>query len=175
MTITIDTTSTRVSARDKVVFRRPVPADALAVWHLVNESDQLDNNSEYYYMIWFRDFARTSAVAELDGEVIGFLSGYRRPDRPDTYFVWQEAVKPRHGIPFLGVKLFDHAVQEQLLDGVRYVEASVSEANTPIVMVLKRFAKRWGVPVETSVLFSAKDFGEGHHEETLYRIGPVLP
>ncbi|WP_116245453.1 diaminobutyrate acetyltransferase [Nocardiopsis sp. FIRDI 009] len=174
MTVTIDAPA-RTAARDRIVFRRPEPADARAVWHLVDQSDQLDNNSEYYYMIWFRDFARTSVVAELDGEVIGFLSGYRRPERPDTYFVWQEAVKPRHGIPFLGVKLFDHAVQEQILDGARYVEATVSEENTPIVMVLKRFAKRWAAPVDRSVLFSSADFGGGHHEETLYRIGPVVP
>lgn len=174
MTVTIDTHTT-ASARERVLFRRPEPADARAVWKLVNDSDQLDNNSEYYYMIWFRDFARTSAVATLDGEVIGFLSGYRRPDQPDTYFVWQEAVRPRHGIPFLGVKLFDHAVQEQLLKGARYVEATVSEANAPIVMVLKRFAKRWNAPVEKRVLFSGDSFGDGHHEETLYRIGPVLP
>ncbi|MFV2197088.1 diaminobutyrate acetyltransferase [Nocardiopsis sp. LOL_012] len=173
MTVTLDAPES--AARARVVFRRPVPADARAVRDLVRESDQLDDNSEYYYMIWFRDFAATSVVAELDGEVIGFLTGYRRPDAPETYFVWQEAVRPRHGIPFLGVKLFDHAVGEQLLNGARYVEATVSEENTPIVMVLKRFAKRWSAPTHKSVLFSSADFGGGHHEETLYRIGPVLP
>jgi L-2,4-diaminobutyric acid acetyltransferase len=174
MTATTDAPTT-APARDRVVFRRPVSADARAVWEMVRASDELDDNSEYYYMIWFRDFSRTSMVAELDGEVIGFLSGYRRPERPDTYFVWQEAVRPRHGIPFLGVKLFDHAVEQELLTGARYVEATVSEANTPIVMVLKRFAKRWNADVDKSVLFSGADFGDGHHEETLYRIGPVAP
>ncbi|WP_150238775.1 diaminobutyrate acetyltransferase [Nocardiopsis quinghaiensis] len=174
MTVTMEDRSP-VPARDRVVFRRPEPSDAHAVREMVDASEELDNNSEYYYMIWFRDFARTSMVADLDGEVIGFLSGYRRPDRPDTYFVWQEAVTPRHGIPFLGVKLFDHAVEQELLAGARYVEATVSEANTPIVMVLKRFAKRWGADIDRSVLFTSADFGGGHHEETLYRIGPVAP
>lgn len=174
MTATIDT-STAAPARDRVVFRRPEPSDAHAAWELVKSTDQLDDNSEYYYMIWFRDFARTSVVATVNDEVIGFLSGYRRPDQPDTYFVWQEAVKPKHGIPFLGIKLFDHAVEQELLAGARYVEASVSEANTPMVMVLKRFAKRWGATVDKSVLFASTAFGDGHHEETLYRIGPVAP
>jgi L-2,4-diaminobutyric acid acetyltransferase len=106
-------------------------------------------------------------------ELVGFLTGYRRPDEPDTYFVWQTAVNPRHGIPFLGVKLFQAAADEQVAKGARYVEATVSAENKAIIMVLKQFAKKHSAQVETRLLFPADLFADSHHDEVLYRIGPL--
>ncbi len=156
-----------------VVFRSPVPADALPVWEMVRDSDGLDTNSLYYYRLWFRDFAETSLVAESEGEVVGFLSGYRRPEEPDVYLVWQEAVRPRHGIPGLGVTLFDRAVERQIQRGARYMETTVSLDNRAILMVINRFAKVRGLTVEKSLLFPAGCFTDGHHDETLCRVGPL--
>jgi L-2,4-diaminobutyric acid acetyltransferase len=49
-------------------------------------------NSRYAYLLWFRDFAATSIVAKMNGEIVGFVSGYRRPDERRTLVVWQVAV-----------------------------------------------------------------------------------
>ncbi|WP_431038372.1 diaminobutyrate acetyltransferase [Streptomyces sp. P6-2-1] len=154
-------------------YRTPRLEDAQAMWRMVHESKELDDNSPYYYSIWCRDFAETSLVASLGDEVIGFLTGYFRPEQPDTYLVWQEAAKPRHGIPMLGVHLFEQAAERAVTHGARYIEATVSAGNKAIIMVLKKCAKRYQAPVHTEVLFPASLFPMAHHDEVLYRIGPI--
>lgn len=178
MTITTNTTpgagaDQGTAAKKRAVFRTPVPEDGPAVWKLVESTPGLDSNSVYYYTLWFRDFTDGSLVATVDDELVGFLTGYRRPDEPETYFVWQTAVNPRHGIPFLGVKLFQAAADRQVASGARYVEATVSAENKAILMVLKQFAKKRSAHVETSVLFPGSLFPDSHHDEVLYRIGPL--
>jgi len=103
------------------------------------------------------------------------LTGYFRPEQPDTYLVWQEAARPRHGIPMLGVQLFERAAERAVAQGARYIEATVSADNKAIIMVLKKCAKRYQAPVHTEVLFPASLFPEAHHDEVLYRIGPIEP
>ncbi|MEU5092822.1 diaminobutyrate acetyltransferase [Streptomyces sp. NPDC021356] len=168
-------TKPNTAAKKQAVFRAPIPQDGPAVWQMVEDTPGLDSNSVYYYSLWFRDFADGSLVATVDDELVGFLTGYRRPDEPETYFVWQTAVNPRHGIPFLGVKLFQEAADQQVANGARYVEATVSAENKAIIMVLKQYAKKHSAPVETRVLFPGSLFAdsEGHHDEVLYRIGPL--
>lgn len=165
--------ATGPKAKD-IAYRNPGAADGPVVWQLVKDTPGLDSNSPYYYTLWFRDFADTSLLATVDGTTVGFLTGYRRPDEPGTYFVWQTAVSPRHGIPFLGVKLFQAAADREVARGARYVEATVSADNKAIIMVLKQFAKKHAAPVHTEVLFPAGLFPDGsHHDEILYRIGPI--
>ncbi|MGW7056348.1 diaminobutyrate acetyltransferase [Streptomyces sp. NPDC054888] len=166
-------TEPAATAKTKVAFRAPVTEDGPAVWNLVENTPGLDSNSVYYYTLWFRDFADGSLIATVDDEIVGFLTGYRRPDEPDTYFVWQTAASPRHGIPFLGVKLFQAAADQQVAAGARYVEATVSAENKSIIMVLKQFAKKHNANIETRVLFPSSLFPDSHHDEVLYRIGPL--
>ncbi|MER6011756.1 diaminobutyrate acetyltransferase [Streptomyces bluensis] len=163
----------------QVTFRPPTVQDGPVVWQMVENTPSLDSNSPYHYTLWFRDFAESSLVATVDEEIVGFLTGYRRPEEPDTYFVWQTAVSPRHGIPFLGVKLFELAADAQVARGARFVEATVSVENKAIIMVLKKYAKKRSAEVETEVLFpsglftAAETDGESHHDEVLHRIGPL--
>jgi L-2,4-diaminobutyric acid acetyltransferase len=163
----------QASPRRKAVFRTPRPEDGFAVWELVKNTPGLDTNSPYSYVLWFRDFADCSLLATVDDEIVGFLTGYRRPDDPDTYFVWQTAVSPRHGIPFLGVKLFEAAADRQRDCGARYVEATVSAENKAILMVLRQYARKRSAEVTDRVLFPADWLGDGHHDEVLHRIGPL--
>ncbi|MET8183924.1 diaminobutyrate acetyltransferase [Streptomyces sp. NPDC005336] len=163
----------QASPRKKAVFRTQRPEDGFAVWEMVRNTPGLDTNSPYSYVLWFRDFADCSLLATVDDEIVGFLTGYRRPDEPDTYFVWQTAVSPRHGIPFLGVKLFEAAADRQRDRGARYVEATVSAENKAILMVLRQYARKRSAEVTDRVLFPADWLGDGHHDEVLHRIGPL--
>ncbi|WP_424919077.1 diaminobutyrate acetyltransferase [Streptomyces sp. wa1064] len=163
----------RPAQRKRPVFRTPRPEDGIAVWELVRDTPGLDTNSRYFYVLWFRDFADCSLLATVDDEIVGFLLGYRRPGEPDTYFVWQTAVSPRHGIPFLGVKLFEAAADRQRERGARYVEATVSAENKAILMVLRQYARKRSAEVADRVLFPSGWLGEGHHDEVLHRIGPL--
>src|SRR5690606_42164986 len=60
---------------------------------LVARCQPLDTNSVYCNLLQCSDFADTAIAAEdANGQLVGFISGYRPPSRPDTLFVWQVAV-----------------------------------------------------------------------------------
>lgn len=158
-----------------VRYRTPVPEDAVAVWQMVLDEPMLDDNSSYCYTLWFRDFADTSLVATVGEEIVGFLTGYRRPDEPDTFFIWQAAVKPANGVSGLGINLLVNAVDLQLATGAKYVETTVSEQNKAITMLLHMVAGEYDADTHTEVLFRAEDLPGGDHDEVLHRIGPLTP
>jgi len=139
------------------------------MWRLARDSGALDLNTSYAYLLLARDFACTCRVAVVDGEVVGFLLGYRRPQEPDTLFVWQVAVDPaQRGRQLAGRLLADAAA------GARYVEASITADNTASQRLFARFAADRGAPLERGELFAADDFPDpGHETEGLVRIGPL--
>ncbi|MEX0729547.1 MAG: GNAT family N-acetyltransferase [Aquisalimonadaceae bacterium] len=157
----------------KIQFKSPDISHAEQIAKMVRESEKLDSNSDYYYAIWCTDFSRHSAVALKDNEVIAFVTGYRRPTAPETYFLWQTATKPRHGVPNLGVDLIQFAAEKEIERGANAIEASVDAQNTPIIILMKTLCRRLGGKIKTSVLFSSEVLsatGADHHDETLYRI-----
>ncbi|WP_223277849.1 GNAT family N-acetyltransferase [Janibacter sp. YB324] len=87
-----DETTLPTDQQSPFVLRRPTLEDGGAMWRVARDSQTLDLNSSYAYLLWARDFAATSVVAERDGAVVGFVSGYVRPDSPGTLMVWQVAV-----------------------------------------------------------------------------------
>lgn len=156
-------------------FRKPTPADALAVWQMVTNEPMLDDNSSYHYTLWFRDFAETSIVADMGDELVGFMTGYRRPCKPDTFFIWQAAVKPGSGVSGLGVDILANAIDLQLSTGAKYVETTISEQNKAVTMLLHMVAKKYDADITTELLFAAEALPDGDHDEVLYRLGPLNP
>jgi L-2,4-diaminobutyric acid acetyltransferase len=158
---------------DGVKFQSPDLSHAAQIASLVRESPRLDSNSDYYYAIWCTDFAHNSAVALRGNEVVAFITGYRRPTAPDTYFLWQTATRARHGIPNLGVNLIHFASEREIANGARAIEASVDAENTPIIMLMKTLCRRLGGTIKTGVLVPSELLSAGeaeHHDEVLYRI-----
>src|SRR5690606_40282301 len=82
-----------VRARPKlgedITITRPQVSDGVACWRLAEATGVLDVNSRYAYLLWCRDFAATSVVARRDDDVVGFVTGFRRPDEPSTLVVWR--------------------------------------------------------------------------------------
>lgn len=156
-----------------VTFESPNLSHVKEITRLVDSTHRLDRNSDYAYALWCSEFAENSAVALRDGKVIAFLTGYRRPTDPKTYFLWQTAAEPRHGVPNLGLKLIQYAVEREIQKGARAVEASVDDTNTSIVMLMKGLCRRLGGDLTTDVLFPSSMLSNGddeHHDEILYRI-----
>ncbi len=149
----------------------PTVEDGVAMWRLAGETGVLDVNSRYSYLIWCRDFAATSVVAKLDGEVVGFITGYRRPDAPNVLLVWQVAV---------GAAARGRGVAGTMLDrvfaqapGVAFMETTVTPDNEASIAMFTAFARRNSTEIHRSDLFSADLLGDGHEPENLYRIGPI--
>ncbi|MEU0964102.1 diaminobutyrate acetyltransferase [Streptomyces sp. NPDC005917] len=161
-----------------LIVERPMVTDGAALWRIARDSGSLDLNSSYSYLLWCRDFAGTSAVARgADGEPVGFVTGYTRPDRPDTLLVWQVAVDAAQR---------GRGVAARLLDGLTArvgaerplttVETTITPGNTASDRLFTSYAARHGAVVERTVLFEAGEFPDGPHDpEVLYRIGPLTP
>jgi L-2,4-diaminobutyric acid acetyltransferase len=155
---------------------RPRVADGAALWRIARDSKVLDLNSSYSYLLWCRDFAATSAVARDEhGEPAGFVTGYVRPDRPDTLFVWQVAVDHARRGRGLAASLLDGLVARTVAEyGLTTLETTISPDNTASQRLFTSFAERHGAGLEREVLFGTGDFPDGPHEpEVLYRIGPL--
>ncbi|ORW20599.1 2,4-diaminobutyric acid acetyltransferase [Mycolicibacter nonchromogenicus] len=154
-------------------LRTPTVADGQALWQMAVDSATLDVNAPYAYLLWCRDFAATSVVAEVDGELGGFVTGYRRPEQPQTLMVWQVAVNAAHRGAGLAGRMLDHLAAEQVAAGVTHLETSITPDNEASRRLFGSFARRWDAALETSELFGADLFAESHLAEDLFRIGPL--
>lgn len=159
------------------LIESPTKADGAQLWRIARDSAKLDLNSPYAYMLWCRDFAGSSVVAREDGEAVGFVIGYRRPDEPEVGFVWQVAVDASQRGKGLAGSLLDALFTRLADQGVRYLETTITPDNEASIRLFASFAKRWDASVETSVVFADEDFPAGgeHQPEELYRIGPLTP
>jgi L-2,4-diaminobutyric acid acetyltransferase len=166
------------AAQAELQIDRPAVADGAALWRIAGDSRALDLNSSYSYLLWCRDFAGTSAVARDErGEPVGFMTGYLRPDRPGTLFVWQVAVDAAHRGRGIAAALLDGLVARAAAEhGVTGVETTITPGNTASERLFTSFAERHGATVEREVLFGTGVFPDGPHDpEVLYRIGPLTP
>ncbi|MFD8808869.1 diaminobutyrate acetyltransferase [Streptomyces sp. NPDC059597] len=159
-----------------LIVDRPAVTDGAALWRLAKESKTLDLNSSYSYLLWCRDFAATSAVARgADGEPVGFVTGYVRPDRPHTLLVWQVAVDDAHRGRGIAAALLDGLTARLAAErGITGIETTITPGNTASERLFTSFAARHGIEPEREVLFPAELFPDGPHDpEVLYRIGPL--
>ncbi|MCM3556838.1 diaminobutyrate acetyltransferase [Janibacter melonis] len=157
-----------------VRYRKPKVGDASTIFELVKHTPALDLNSWYYYAIFFRDFSDTSMVAEVNGEVAGFVTGYLRPQRPDTLFLWQTATTLTHGVTNLGLHLIAELVDAvQQRTPLAYVEATIDPNNRAISMQFRMLARLLKTDKSEELAFSADHFSELEHDEQLIRIGPL--
>lgn len=140
---------------------------------MARDSSSLDVNSPYAYLLWCRDFASTSVIADIDGHPGGYITGYRRPDQPTTLLVWQVAVDADHRGMGLAGRMLDELFTRQVTDGVTHLETSITPDNDASQRLFLGFARRWDAAVQRDELFGSALFPEGHLAEELFRIGPL--
>lgn len=151
-------------------MRTPSTSDAASIWQLVRQSGVLDENSLYAYLLLTTHFAETCVVAVERGELLGFVTGYVPPIRPDALFVWQVAVAQEARGRGLGKKMLRHLVERV---GRPFLEATVTPSNSASQRLFASLASEFGAALKESSGFSSADFGgQGHEEERLIRIGP---
>ena len=169
---------TRDGLERSVTLRRPIGSDAVAIRDLVAETGVLDLNSTYAYLLLATDFAETSIVAEVAGELQGFITGYRPPPRPDVLFVWQVAVASSARRGGLAAAMLDNLVGRVRADGDGRpitVEATVAPGNASSRAFFGAFARRHGVTVDERPHFTAAQLDpyQAHEDEPLLIIGPI--
>jgi diaminobutyrate acetyltransferase len=155
-----------------VHLRRPTLADGAEMWRMARDSQVLDLNSSYTYLLWCREFAAPSVVATVEGEPAGFITGFMRPEEPETLMVWQVAVDPAHRGKRLATRMLGDLVDR--LDGsAARLETTVTEDNEASIRLFTSFAAARGAGVEREPVFTESLFPDGHDTEVLFRIGPL--
>ncbi|GAA0786077.1 diaminobutyrate acetyltransferase [Marinobacterium sediminicola] len=155
-------------------LRKPEATDGFALHKLVERCSPLDPNSVYCNLLQCSHFAETAIAAEnAEGELVGFISGYCPPERPDTLFVWQVAVDARCRGQKLGQRMLLALTERLVPAGVQYIETTITPGNVASETLFARVFAALSAPVERSMLFSRDEHFEGQHDdEMLYRAGP---
>lgn len=155
------------------MIRAPRIGDGARMWQIAADSQVLDVNSSYSYLLWCRDFAATTVVAEIGSEIAGFVTGYLRQDAPDTLFVWQVAIDHAFRGRGASVTMLDQLVERVAGQGASVLETTVSPDNEASLAMFASLARRRGAEMTRHTLFEPQDFPDGHESEDLYRIAPL--
>ncbi|MFD1215717.1 diaminobutyrate acetyltransferase [Microbulbifer celer] len=157
----------------KVVLRRPVSEDGAHVHDLIGRCPPLDENSIYCNLLQTSHFSATSVAAELNGALVGFISGYIVPDRPDTLFVWQVAVAEQGRGMGLAGRMLREILQRPACSEVRFVETTITPDNDASWALFRSLARKLEAECNDSVMFDRERHFLGRHDsEMLLRIGP---
>ncbi|WP_019203585.1 diaminobutyrate acetyltransferase [Tsukamurella sp. 1534] len=164
-------------APTEVTTRLPSVEDGIRLWEIARDTEVLDLNSTYAYTLWCRDFAATTIVAERDGAVAGFVTGYRRPERPDTLFVWQVAVDAAHRGHGIASRMLIDLLDRLAVEGVNRLETTITASNTASQELFGSVAKRRGSTLVVHDLFASHHISptesDPHEPEQLYVIDPA--
>ena len=146
------------------------------VFRLIGNCPPLDTNSSYCNLLQCSHFANTSVAAEQEGDIVGFISGYAIPERPDTLFIWQVAVSEQARGIGLASRMLAHILAHPRCDGIRYLETTITDENQASWALFRSFAKKQDADFQSSAWMDKEAHFAGQHDsETLVRIGPFNP
>eukprot|EP00752_Nemacystus_decipiens_P000739 g739.t1 len=154
-------------------LRRPDSEDGAAVNALIARCDPLDENSVYCNLLQCSHFSETCVIAELDGAIVGFVSGYIVPETPEAFFVWQVAVAEEARGLSLAKRMILEVLSREALDGVTELHTTITPDNAPSQGVFSSVARTLETGVKRKVMFCEERHFDGDKpSEILWRIGP---
>jgi L-2,4-diaminobutyric acid acetyltransferase len=158
----------------RIIYRPPIIEDGAFIWQLARDSGMLDLNSTYCYLILCRDFAKTCAVAEANGKILGFVTAYLPPDRKDTLFIWQISVNSEYRRQGIATNLIQELLQRSdICCSANYLEASIGARNQASRALIIALARKLDCGLTEQPCFPTTLFPEKNREaENFFRIGP---
>lgn len=149
--------------RSNIKFRKPTLEDGSDIWALISECKPLDENSMYFNLVQCDHFADTCILAERDGHTVGWISGHIPPDKPDTLFVWQVAVREEaRGIGLAG-RMLRALFDRPELAGVHRIETTITKDNKASWGLFHAFAKKRGGTLTSSPHYRKDAHFDGAH------------
>ncbi|WP_136637366.1 diaminobutyrate acetyltransferase [Pseudooceanicola onchidii] len=155
------------------VLRKPESTDGSAIWALVKECKPLDENSMYCNLIQADHFRDTCVVAELDGDIVGWISGHMIPN-DEAFFVWQVAVSPKARGLGLGRKMLTHLIERDECADAQALKTTITEDNDASWGLFRSFAKTIGGELTDEPHFHEDDHFDGAHD-TEHMVTITLP
>lgn len=161
-----------MSDSGSITLRRPTLEDGMSVFRLVEKCPPLDTNSSYCNLLQCSHFSETSVAAEQAGELVGFISGYIIPGRPDTLFIWQVAVAEQARGVGLASRMLLALLDRSQSAEVRFIETTITQENRASWALFDGVAKKLSADLESSAWMDKETHFLGQHDsETLVRIG----
>lgn len=167
----IERHSIQHKARSNLVLRNPTRADGQAINELVERCPPLDENSAYCNFLQSTHFQSTSVIAEKHGEVVGFITGYRKPTHTTHLFIWQVAVAPEARGQGLAMTMLNTLLSRDELSDIDAIETTITKDNQGSWGLFKRFDKYHGSQGEVTVFLDKQQHFDGEHDtEYLFHI-----
>lgn len=145
-----------------VILRAPVLEDATNVFDLVDLCKPLDLNSHYLYLLQCSHFADTCVVAEVNGKIAGWVSGYLLPETKSTFFIWQVAVGAQARGLGLGSKMIQWLISRY--PETQRIHTSITPDNQASWGLFKSLARKWGSDLSSSEWFEGQKHFSGRHD-----------
>ncbi|MDC3422085.1 diaminobutyrate acetyltransferase [Aquibacillus koreensis] len=143
------------------------------MWELVNNST-LDSNSVYKYIMMCEYFAETCVVAKEDDKLVGFVTAFIPPEKPDAVFIWQVGVDSSQRGKGIASRLLNHLIEREYCQDVRFVEATVTPSNNASQSLFRKLARDHQTECTVTEFFKEELFpGDDHEEELNFRVGPI--
>ncbi len=161
------------STAEEVSYRQPSEYDGASVFGLVKKCPPLDQNSRYCNLLQCAHFGNTSMAAFAGDEMVGFVSGYIVPRRPDTLFIWQVAVLEKMRGKRLAASMIKNILASPSCKGVQFLETTITSENRSSWVMFEKLAASLSAASEASPYFTKESHFDGVHDtEMLMRIGP---
>ncbi|MDQ2093464.1 diaminobutyrate acetyltransferase [Rhodalgimonas zhirmunskyi] len=151
-------------------LRKPNATDGAEIWELVRRCAPLDENSMYCNLIQADHFRDTCVVAEVDGEVVGWISGHMIPGQ-NAFFVWQVAVCPSARGLGLGGKMLHHLIARDECAEAEELKTTITKDNAASWGLFRSFARKIGGDLSDEPHFKRDaHFGGAHDTEHMVTI-----
>lgn len=116
------------------------------------------------------EFSESSVVVEVEGRVVGFVTGFLRPSEPDTIFVWQVGVDADQRGKGLAARLLHNLMDRLAERGVVRLRTTISPDNEASQRTFGAVARDRGMTLSSEDYLGAELLGDGHEPEDLYTI-----
>jgi L-2,4-diaminobutyric acid acetyltransferase len=156
-----------------LVLRKPETTDGAAIWELIKACKPLDENSMYCNLVQADHFRDTCVVAELDGDIVGWISGHMIPAE-DALFVWQVAVSDAARGLGLGRKMLTHLIERSECADATHLKTTITKDNDASWGLFRSFARHIGGALSDEPHFEKEAHFEGRHD-TEYMVTIELP
>lgn len=157
----------------KPCLRKPNATDGAAIWELVKSCKPLDENSMYCNLVQADHFRDTCVVAEVDGQIAGWISGHMIPARQEL-FVWQVAVSPSARGLGLGREMLLALIERDGCKAATHLKTTITKDNKASWALFRAFARSIGGDLADEPHFERDTHFEGRHS-TEHLVTITLP
>ena len=151
-----------------------MPEEGSAAFKLIAKCAPLDTNSLYCNLLQCSHFSGTSVAATYQGELVGFISAYLIPERPNTLFIWQVAVDTQVRGQGLATKMQQNILARAQCANVNTIETTITESNQASWALFNGLASKLNAQLHSSVMFDREQHLDNAHDtEMLVKIAPL--